>query len=185
MNEAYLQIHQKFERLTSQEEVIAKSKSIVVGVIDYVEHCLQHCTDTEVMTMQTEIQERMDRTMKEQFQQDDVTLDPVEELNVMTEVCCAQDLKLLCQSKAVVKLLSVDPSKCVVSGSVFRFAEVGKLTEFNVVTKLCNGKHTKQPSIVSCSIKSAANGLSIECKIDRPKLGEYHVQLFVVTITLL
>ena len=44
------------------------------------------------------------------------------------------------------------------------------------VTKLCNGQYTKQASTVSCFLKSLTNGSSVECKIDRPKLGEYLIQ---------
>ena len=56
-------------------------------------------------------------------------------MNIKVEVFLAQDLKLLCQTKATTRLLSVDPSKCTISGSGFRFAEVGKLAEFNVCDK--------------------------------------------------
>ena len=175
LNESSLQINKKLECLESQETSIAQSMSVVLGVIDYTEHCLQHCTDNEVMTLRDEIQVRIDKTVKEQ-RRNDTDLEPAEEMNLTVDICSAQDLKLHIQSKAVIKSLLVDPLQCTVVGSGFRFAEVGKLAEFNITTRLSNGKHTKQKSTISCHLKPPASGSIIECKIAQLNLGEYVVQ---------
>ena len=67
LGEVSIQIHQKLERLASQEKNIAQSKLVLLGVIDYTEHCLKHCTDNEIMNMQSEVEERIVRAKGRTF----------------------------------------------------------------------------------------------------------------------
>lgn len=180
INTLTLMISKKLDCLQSQEKAIAQSMLMIGGVMDYTEHCLQHCTDIEVMQIQRELTEQIGRTVKEDYQVD-LALEPTEEINIVTEMYSAKDFEVLIKTKTKVNMLSVDPSKCTVTGTGAKYAEVGKLTQLNIVTKLCNGEDTKQLSEVSCYMKPVANGPIVDCKVDRSKLGEYLVQ-YIPTI---
>ena len=118
----------------------------VVESVIYTEHCVEHSADDEIMCMHTEIQSRINREIEEQ-QKEGKDLEPVEEVDLGVEVNCAEDLKLLCQTKAKIIQLPIDVAKSSVTmeekvGS----AEVNKVSQchFQLFPKLPNRRPTKQ-----------------------------------------
>lgn len=174
LNEVSENFCQKMENLALQEETISKSLEAITRVKEYTEQCVQHLSDSEVIQMRTEVHDMIYRTIERHSNV--MNLDPVEETNTEVELCNPQDVKqFLLKAKLIV--LPVDPSKCVVSGTGVKSAEVGKPATFSLTTKLSNGKCTMQTSTVSCFLKSTNKGaVVVRCNVNRPKHGEYVIQ---------
>ena len=77
--------------------------------------------------MQTEIRRRIERKVEE-YSKSEKSLEPVEEADTGVEVVCVEDLQRLCQTKANITRLAVDPAKCTVRGEGRETAEVGYAT---------------------------------------------------------
>ena len=175
VTEAEGKIAEKSGDLTGQEKQLSTSCAGADSVIEFTQHCMEHLTDDEIMCMHVELQSRIDRAIEEQ-QEAGNSLEPVEEVDVTVDVSFAEELKQLCQTKARITQISLDPSKCTVVCKGAENAEVGKLSEVTVLTNLANGKPTKQKCVVECHLKSLVDGSSGKCKVYQVKGHEYHIQ---------
>ena len=175
VTEAEGKIAEKSGGLTGQEKQLFTSCAGADSVIEFTQHCMEHLTDDEIMCMHVELQSRIDRAIEEQ-QKAGNSLEPVEEVDVTVDVSFAEELKQLCQTKARITQIPLDPSKCTVVCKGAENAEVGKLSEVTVLTNLANGKPTKQKCVVECHLKSLVDGSSGKCKVDQVKGHEYRIQ---------
>ena len=150
----------KLGNLCSQEKGLSMRSAEVQSVTDYTVQCVEHSTDDEIMCMHVELQSLIDRAIQEQ-QEGGRSLEPVEEADMSVEVSCAEQLKQLCQTKAMI----ID--RCIISSQ--QNAEVGKTSQVMVNTG------TKQTHVRS-HLKSVADGSTIQCQVEPVKGGEYHVQ---------
>ena len=173
--EAEGKIAQKSGGLTGQEKQLSTSCAGADSVIEFTQHCMEYSTDDEIMCMHVELQSRIDRAIEEQ-QKAGNSLEPVEEVDVTVDVSFAEELKQLCQTKARITQIPLDPSKCTVVCKGAENAEVGKSSEVTVLANLANGKPTKQKCVVECHLKSLVDGSSGKCKVDRVKGHEYRIQ---------
>ena len=171
-------VEQKSSHLSEQREGLSLACAVVESVIDYTEHCVEHSTDDEIMCMHTEIQSRIDREIEEQ-QKEGKDLEPVEEVDLGVEVNCAEDLKLLCQTKAKIIQLSVDVAKSLVTledkvGS----AEVNKVSQchFQLFAKLPNGRPTKQACVITCNLRSLVNDSTTKCQVELIDGNGYRIE---------
>ena len=170
--EAEVKIAQKSGGLTGQEKQLSTSCAGADSVIEFTQHCMEHLTDDEIMCMHVELQSRIDRAIEEQ-QKAGNSLEPVEEVDVTVDVSFAEELKQLCQTKARITQIPLQPT-VVLEGA--ENAEVSKSSEVTVLTNLANGKPTKQKCIVECHLKSLVDGSSGKCKVDQVKGHEYRIQ---------
>ena len=168
LKEAALKVREKLEHLSGQEKSLSTSCAVVQSVIEYTEQCVEHSTGDEVMCMHAEIKSRIDREIEEHCKEG--SLDPVEEVEIGVEVSCTEDLKKLCQTKAKIISLSIDPTKCTVG---IKIAYVYKKCEFSLTPKLTNGKRTKRECAVTGQLKSLMNNSNVKCNIDRSEGNEY------------
>ena len=177
VTEAEDKIAEKSGGLTGQEKQLSTSCAGADSVIEFTQHCMEHLTDDEIMCMHVELQSWIDRAIEEQ-QKAGNSLEPVEEVDVTVDVSFAEELKQLCQTKARITQIPLDPSKCTVVCKGAENAEVGKSSEVDitVLTNLANGKPTKQKCVVECHLKSLVDGSSGKCKVDRVKGHEYRIQ---------
>ena len=175
VTEAEAKIAQTSGGLTGQEKQLSTSCAGADSVIEFTQHCMEHLTDDEIMCMHVELQSRIDRAIEEQ-QKAGNSLEPVEEVDVTVDVRFAEELKQLCQTKAKIIQIPLDPSKCTVVCKGAENAEVGKSSEVTVLTRLANGKLTKQKCVVECHLKSLVDGSSGKCKVDQVKGHEYRIQ---------
>ena len=175
MTEAEGKIAQKSWGLTGQEKQLSTSCAGADSVIEFTQHCMEHLTDDEITFMHVELQSRIDRAIEEQ-QKAGNSLEPVEEVDVTVDVSFAEELKQLCQTKARITQIPLDPSKCTVVCKGAENAEIVKLSEVTVLTNLANGKPTKQKCVVECHLKSLVDGSSGKCKVDQVKGHEYRIQ---------
>ena len=169
LKEAEKEVMYKLCRLSDQEKSLSTKHAIFQNLIEYVEQCVRHSADDEVMCMHTEIENLIHREIKECGR----SLEPVEEVDIWVEVSCAEDLKELCQTKARITKL---PIECTVTGEGVKTAEINKTSDIIANLKLANGKQTKQTCAIDCHLKSIANDSIIKCKVDLIRGSEYHIQ---------
>ena len=143
LHEAASQGKEKIDKLSAQEKKLTLANAQVQSVVDYTERFVSECSANEVMNMQTEIRRRTEREV-EKYSKSENSLEPVEEADTGVEVGCVEDLQRLCQTKANITQLAVDPAKCTVRGEGRETAEVGKTAEVTLTTKLTNNKITRR-----------------------------------------
>ena len=169
-------VKQKSRHLSEQREGLSLACAVVESVIDYTKHCVEHSADDEIMCMHTEIQSRINREIEEQ-QKEGKDLEPVEEVDLGVEVNCAEDLKLLCQTKAKIIQLPVDVAKSSVTlGEKVGSAEVNKVSQCHLFPKLPNGRPTKQACVVTCNLRSLVNDSTTKCQVELIDSNRYLIQ---------
>ena len=172
--EAEGKITQKLGGLTGQEKQLSASCAGADSVIEFTQHCMEHLTDDEIMCMHADLQSRIDRAIEEQKAGN--SLEPVEEVDVSVDVSFAEELKQLCQTKARITQVPLNPPKCTVVCKEAESAEVGKPSNITVFTNLANGKPARQKCVFECHLKSLVDGSSTKCEVDRVKGHEYRIQ---------
>ena len=175
VQEVESKITQKSGSLTGQEKQLSTSCAGADSLIEFTQNCMEHSTDDEIMRMYAELQSRIDRAIEEQ-QKAGNSLEPVEEVDVTVDVSFAEELKQLCQTKARITQIPLDPSKSTVAFKGAENAEVDKSSEVTVLTNLANGKPTKQKCVVDCHLMSLVDGSSSKCKVNQVKGHEYRIQ---------
>ena len=175
LKEAATNVTQKLERLSVQAKSLSTDRVVVQSVIEYTEQSIEHLAEDEIMCMHAELESRIDQEVKE-HRKEGRSLDPVEEVDVGVEVSCTEDLKQLCQIKAKITRLPIDPEQCVLSGEGVKMAEINKATTSNLFlkTKLTNGRDTKRKCTITCHLKSLVDGSIVKCNLIHG--NEYHIQ---------
>ena len=100
----------------------------------------------------------------------------VENADIGVEVKCAEALQQLCQTKANITRLAVDPVKYTVRGEGKETAEVGKTAEVTLTTKLANNKTTRRSVAVVSELKSLRDGSVVKCTVDQSGPGEHNIK---------
>ncbi len=165
----------KLENLSEQKKSLSVFLSSARSVIRFVERYVWHSTDDEIMYLQHDVLKRIAREVEEHLMEEN-NLEPVEEVDIGVAVSLDEDFKHLCQIKAVLTTLPVDPSRCEVTGDGTMKAEVNKPSDFLLLTKLYNSSPSRQMCAVDCQLKSLGNGSIIKCEIYRIKSSEYRIQ---------
>ena len=99
----------------------------------------------------------------------------VENADIGVVVKCAEALQQLCQTKANITQLAVDPAKFTVRGEGRETAEVGKTAEVTLTTKLTN-KTTRRSVAVVSELKSLRDGSVVKCTVEQSGPGEYNIK---------
>ena len=175
LHEAASRVEEKIDKLSAQEKKLTLANAQVQSVIDYTERFVSECSANEVMSMQTEIRRRIEREVEE-YSKSEKSLEPVEEADTGVEVGCVEDLQRLCETKANITRLVVDPAKCTVRGEGRKTAEVGKTAEVTLTTKLTNNKTTRRSVAVVSELKSLRDGSVVQCTVDQSGPGEYNIK---------
>ena len=157
LEEAGRRVREKMEKLKGQEENLSIASAVVRSVIDYTEQCVRLCSNNEVMSMHTEISQRI----KEEVEEHDKPgnrLEPVEEAEMGVEARCAEALQLLC------KKAKITPSAdYLVVNNIPSMTEVNKKIKMEVVNII--KKSFKSDLNLECQIKSFPTG-----SVSRPKI---------------
>ena len=175
LHEAASRVEEKIDKLSAQEKKLTLVNAQVQSVIDYTNRFVSECSANELMNMQTEIRRRIEREVDE-YSKSEESLEPVEEADTGVEVGCVEDLQRLCQTKANITRLAVDPAKCTVRGEGRETAEVGKTAEVTLTTKLTNNKTTRRSVAVVSELKSLRDGSVVKCTVDQSGPGEYNIK---------
>ena len=179
LQQAILTVVQKCKNLSEQEKGLSTSYASVQSTIDLTEQCVAHSSDDEILHMHAEIRSRIREEQQKEWRE----LEPVEEVDLGVEVNCAEDLKQLCQTKAKITRLHIDPANCAVIGEGLKSAEVNKPSQFEVIPLLSNGRATKQACVIACSLRSLADDtisdgiMSItQCQVELIEGNKYRIQ---------
>ena len=167
LEEAGRRVREKINKLKGQEENLSIASAVVRSVIDYTEQCVRVCSDDEVMSMHTEISQRI----KEEVEEHDKPgnrLDPVEEADMGVEVRCAEALQLLCKKAKVTHLADY-----LVVNNIPSMAEVDKEIKMEVVNTI--KKPLKSDLNLDCQIKSLPTGSVSRPKIEVKDAGRYDI----------
>ena len=189
LTEAASKVQEKMDKLLVQEKNLSLANADVQSILDYTERFVGHCSDNEVMSMHAEIRRRIEREIEE-HSKSGRSMEPVEEADMGVEVRCAEDLQQLCQNKANITRLAIDPTQCTVRGEVaidptqrtvrgegVETAEVHKTAEVTLTANvLTNNKTNRHSAIVVSQLKSLYDGSVVQCDVEQPGPGEYCIQ---------
>ena len=176
LTEAASKVQEKMDKLLVQEKNLSLANAEVQSIVDYTQRFVGHCSDNEVMSMHAEIRSRIEREIKE-HSKSGRSMEPVEEVDMGVEVRCAEDLQQLCQNKANITRLAIDPAQCTVRGEGVETAEVHKTAEVTLTANiLTNNKTTRRSSVVVGQLKYLYDGSVIQCDVDQSGPGEYRIQ---------
>ena len=103
---------QKLQKLSQQEKTLSLACAELKNVVDYTERCMSLSTDSELVSMDTEIRKTLQQKIQEQCKSGR-SLEPVEEADMVVEVKCAEALQQLCLTQVTITT-AVDPAKCTV-----------------------------------------------------------------------
>ena len=168
LEETTRRVQEKMDRLSLQEESLSLACAEVQSVLDHIEQCVGHHTDSEFMGIHAGLACEIQRGVEE-HEEGVVSLEPVEEVDVGVEVRCAEALQQLCQTKAKLTQLSLAPAKCTVSGEGAKAAVLNTISDATLTT-------TKRNCKVDCHLKSLSNGSIIKCNVDHTAAWNYSIQ---------
>ena len=176
LTEAASKVQEKMDKLLVQEKNLSLANAEVQSILDYTERFVGHCSDNEVMSMHAEIRRRIEREIEE-HSKSGRSMEPVQEADMGLEVRCAEDLQQLCQNKANITRLAIDPAQCTVRGEGVETAEVHKTAEVTLTANiLTNNQTTRCSSVVVGQLKSLYNGSVVQCDVNQSGPGEYRIQ---------
>ena len=168
LEETSRRMQEKMGRLSLQEESLSLACAEVQSVLDHIEQCVGHHTDSEFMGMHAELACQIQRG-DEEHDEGVVSLEPVEEWDIGVEVRCAEALQQLCQTKAKLTQPSIAPAKCTVSGEGAKAAVLNTISEASLTT-------TKRNCKVDCHLKSLSSESIIKCNVDQTGTRNYSIQ---------
>ena len=174
LDEARRRVQEKVETISPQEETLSLASAEVRSVIDCTERYVGHCTDNEVMRMHADIKGLLTQKV-EKYNEPVGSMEPVLEVDMGMEVKCAEDLQQLCQSKARIIQLPIDPAKCTVMGEGVKTAKMNQIAEVTLTAKLSSGKPTRRCIAVDGQLKSLSDGSILKCDVDQSGPGEYRI----------
>lgn len=90
-------------------------------------------------------------------------------------VACAEGIADLCQKRAEVMVLRVDPSKCTAKGPGTKYAEVGKSAKFTVHTVYQNGQFCREKQVVKADLSSVVGNSIVHTDVSSKGSGVYEV----------
>ena len=175
LHEASSKVQKKLNKLSVQEKNLTVANTEVQSIVDYTERFVGYCSDNEIVSMQAEIRSRIQREVEE-HSKSVRSMEPEEEVDMGVEVKCAVALQKLCQTKANITRLALDPAQCTVRGEGVKTAEVHQTAEATLTSKLINSKTTRRSAVVVGQLKSLYDGSLIKCEVDQSRPGEYRIQ---------
>ena len=167
LEEAGRRVREKMEKLKAQEENLSIASAEVRSVIDYTEQYVRLCSDDEVMSMHTEISQRIKDEVEEHDKPGN-RLEPVEEADMEVEVERAEALQLLCKKAKITR-----PADYLVVNNIPSMAEVHKKIKMEVVNTI--KKPFKSDLNLDCQIKSLPTGSVFRPKIEVKDAGRYDI----------
>ena len=163
LQEASSVVQQKLEKLAAQGEKLSQASASVQSIIDYTEKLVDHCSDNEVMSMHTEIREkvvqRIEATLKPKMiqKQEDNTggvsgLKPLEQVN---------------------QKIAVDASRCTVRGDRLNIGTVGEVSSLVLSTN--QNCDITSSNLVVGKLVSLFSELVVYCCVNQSGPRECHI----------
>ncbi len=175
LQEAADQIQCKMNKLSDQEECLALATATVRNIVDYTERFVEYSADSEVMSMHTEILERIDQEVTH-GKLGGWCLEPVEEADMGVKVVCDESLLELFQTRAKITRLALYPAQFQVSSEGTQTAEVNKIAIVTLTARTLANKTARRRVVVVGELKSLCDGSVVKCEVGQSGPGEYHIQ---------
>ena len=151
----------KLDQLTVQEKGFEIASGTIHSLVDFVEQNIENATEEELMTIHMQVLNRVkEETRKHQCSSAD--LQPVEKANMMVQVDCEKELKMICQEKSNLLEFSVE-------GGGKISADVGKPTTVRVTCKSMNA--------VTIESKLTSVRRTVRGKVQRKENDVYEIEL--------
>ena len=167
----------KLERLNIQEKEFENVSGTIQSLVEFVEQNIENATEEELVTIHTQILNRIYEETKKHQQSSAAKLKPVEEADIMVGIECAKELKTLCLEKAVVTTSPADLFKLVVPKGGMGNAEVGKASKIELQVSLChNIMQCKKPTLVKAKLESSANETVVQAKVEQKSDDAYEIE---------
>lgn len=100
-------------------------------------------------------------------------LEPVEEADIEVDVSCAEDIKNLCETKAMISQRVIDYT---VTGEGIKAAEIRKESNFQVSFKPSATKLYRRAPQVACDLKSLRTESIVKCEVNQIEVGKYAIR---------
>ena len=107
LTEARKVVQEKVKKLSIQEKGISLASAEIQSVVEYVDRCVSHYTDNEIMSMHPDMMSQIERKI-EVHTKSGRNLEPVEELDIGAHMNATDALQQLCQMQANVVVTLVD-----------------------------------------------------------------------------
>ncbi len=163
----------KIDKLSVQEKALSLADAEIKSVIDYAERYVNHCSDSEVMSMHKDIKDQIMQKRK-LFSRQSQSVKFVLEADLDVQVCRAQDVKEILERCRVVRI-PIDTSKWTVEGEGLVTAAVGRLAQLTLTT-IPNSRTLRGPFRISSELKSLHDDLVVQCVVDQSGPGKYLIQ---------
>ena len=167
LEEAKRRVREKIENLKGQEKNLSIASAEVRSVLDYTEQCVRFCSDDEVMSMHTEMRQRI-KDEVEVHSKPGSRPEPVEEADLEVEVGCAEALQQLS-----CKIKIIPTADCIVVNNIPSIAEINKEIKMEVLKTI--KKPTKSKLNLEFQIKSLPTGSVSRPKIEVKDAGRYDI----------
>jgi tripartite motif-containing protein 2/3/tripartite motif-containing protein 71 len=165
----------KFDRLNVQEKEFEIVSGTIQSLVEFVEQNIENATKEELVIIHTQILDRIDEETKKHQQSSAADLKPMEEADILVGVECAEELKTLCQEKAVVTTSPADLFKLIVPEDGIRNAVVDEASKVKLQVLSCHMRH-KKPVVVKATLTSSVTGAVVPAKVQQKSDDTYEIE---------
>lgn len=168
----------KLDQLTVQEKGIEIVSSTVQSLVEFVERNMESATEEELMTIHTQILNRIEEVTKEYQQSTAANLKPVEEADIIVGpgVECSEELRKLCEEKMIVINSPVDPFKSTLRGNGISTATINKASTAKLYAVLSCSNHQKKPVVVKARLVSSINRVVVQAEVEQKSENIYEIR---------
>ena len=164
------QIKSKMSRLSDQNKSLEARVSSLQSVLDDTEHCVKQADDS-FMLRYPDAARRVSLESENHGKPEQVG-EPVEEIDIMVKVNCAEALKQLCQSEARIAQLPVNVLMEELKSE--KFVDKPAVVDLKTM-KLSTNKLTTRSLQLECQLKSLHNGSITKCETESLSSGHYRI----------
>ena len=166
LQEASSVVQQKLEKLAALGEKLSQASASVQSIIDYTERLLDHCSDNEVMSMHTEIREKVVQRI--------ATLKPKTIQKQEDNAGGVSGLKPPEQVGQEFGSVALDVSQCTVRGDGISVGTVGEVSSLILFTN--QNCDISSNHYVASKLVSRRDNSYMFCDVSQSGPGEYRIQ---------
>ena len=166
----------KLDQLNVQEKGIDMVSGTIQSLVEFVEQNIENATDEELMTIQTQMMNRIEEETEKHKRNSAADLKPVEETDIFIRVECAKELKTLCQEKMIITSSPVDPFKSILQGNGIKSAEINKTSKAKLYTVFSCSNHERKPISIKARLVSSTNRAVAQAGIEQVSENTYEIK---------
>ena len=166
----------KLDQLNVQEKGIEMVSGTVQSLVEFVEQNIENATEEELITIHTQILNRVEEEAMKHQQSSAADLKPVEETDIFIRVECTKELKKLCREKMIVISSPVDPFKSTLQGNGIKCATINKVSTAKLHTVLSCNNYQKKPIVVKARLVSSTSRVIVQAEIEQKSENIYEIR---------